>query len=29
MVANMLSGGATINVLARQHGFVLHVVAPV
>jgi nicotinate-nucleotide--dimethylbenzimidazole phosphoribosyltransferase len=26
MVANMLSGGAAINVLARQHGFVLHVV---
>ncbi len=26
MVANMLAGGAAINVLARQHGFVLHVV---
>ncbi len=26
MVANMLSGGAAINVLARQHGFALHVV---
>ena len=26
MVANMLAGGAAINVLARQHGFALHVV---
>lgn len=26
MVANMLAGGAAINVLARQHGFTLHVV---
>ena len=26
MVANMLGGGAAINVLARQHGFALHVV---
>ena len=26
MVLNMLSGGAAINVLARQHGFTLHVV---
>ena len=26
MVANMLVGGAAINVLARQHGFALHVV---
>ena len=26
MVANMLTGGAAINVLARQHGFALHVV---
>jgi len=26
MVSNMLSGGAAINVLARQHGFALHVV---
>ena len=26
MVLNMLSGGAAINVLARQHGFSLHVV---
>ena len=26
MVANMLEGGAAINVLARQHGFALHVV---
>ena len=25
MVANMLAGGAAINVLARQHGFALHV----
>lgn len=26
MVMNMLAGGAAINVLARQHGFALHVV---
>ncbi|MDO9403970.1 MAG: nicotinate-nucleotide--dimethylbenzimidazole phosphoribosyltransferase [Polaromonas sp.] len=26
MVGNMLAGGAAINVLARQHGFELHVV---
>ena len=26
MVTNMLAGGAAINVLARQHGFALHVV---
>jgi nicotinate-nucleotide--dimethylbenzimidazole phosphoribosyltransferase len=26
MVANMLAGGAAINVFARQHGFALHVV---
>ena len=26
MVANMLAGGAAINVLARQHGFALQVV---
>ena len=26
MVGNMLAGGAAINVLARQHGFALHVV---
>ena len=26
MVANMLAGGAAINVLTRQHGFTLHVV---
>jgi nicotinate-nucleotide--dimethylbenzimidazole phosphoribosyltransferase len=26
MVLNMLGGGAAINVLARQHGFALHVV---
>ena len=26
MVANMLAGGAAINMLARQHGFALHVV---
>ena len=26
MVANMLAGGAAVNVLARQHGFALHVV---
>lgn len=26
MVSNMLSGGAAVNVLARQHGFALHVV---
>ena len=26
MVANMLAGGAAINVLARQHNFALHVV---
>ena len=26
MVANMLAGGAAINVLARQHSFALHVV---
>ncbi|HYW56105.1 MAG TPA: nicotinate-nucleotide--dimethylbenzimidazole phosphoribosyltransferase [Polaromonas sp.] len=26
MVGNMLSGGAAINVFARQHGFALHVV---
>ena len=26
MAANMLAGGAAINVLARQHGFALHVV---
>ncbi|MBC7718273.1 MAG: nicotinate-nucleotide--dimethylbenzimidazole phosphoribosyltransferase [Chitinophagaceae bacterium] len=26
MVTNMLTGGAAINVLARQHGFALHVV---
>ena len=26
MVANMLAGGAAINVLARQHGFALRVV---
>ncbi|WP_332774848.1 nicotinate-nucleotide--dimethylbenzimidazole phosphoribosyltransferase [Polaromonas sp.] len=26
MVANMLAGGAAINVFARQHGFTLHVV---
>lgn len=26
MVINMLDGGAAINVLARQHGFALHVV---
>ena len=26
MVSNMLSGGAAINVLARQHGFALYVV---
>ena len=26
MVANMLAGGAAIHVLARQHGFALHVV---
>ena len=26
MVSNMLAGGAAINVLARQHGFALHVV---
>ena len=26
MVANMLAGGAAINVLARQHAFALHVV---
>ena len=26
MVANILAGGAAINVLARQHGFALHVV---
>ena len=26
MVVNMLAGGAAINVLARQHGFALHVV---
>ena len=26
MVANMLAGGAAINVMARQHGFALHVV---
>ena len=26
MVGNMLTGGAAINVLARQHGFALHIV---
>ena len=26
MVVNMLAGGAAVNVLARQHGFALHVV---
>ena len=26
MVVNMLAGGAAINVLARQHGFALHIV---
>ena len=26
MVGNMLAGGAAVNVLARQHGFALHVV---